>query len=597
MPEQIVVKQSVKKEDSNAWKKIQLKHETVEIRGKENDKGSIVKVNALSDSGAENPVICEKLIEGMNLEQVGEVSLQSVAGKAEETYTMFTARLKNLLKYYVKSRQVNDDYGSLFDLFISDKLKESLLPGPLQFVLCKEGTECFKSSMIADLAYIHANNKIGMPSYSKQSYGSTVSYKKNSSGNGFRFPDKQYQGSSIYGQKWQSQSEINSPERKSYEEQDQKQVGWRTPKNTSMTEVSKPKGFGSGHSRTNDDAKHCHHCGSDRHLVRDCEKAKGNQNTREKRADFRTMRINSVHFQPSRENLDTHETHQNMKVNGVKSDPIWLDFYGNQFDPNNPIANQTQVKTTGKVNEVTKAKLVMKCGVNLKPNYQKIMREQIVVKQTIKKEESNALKQIQMKHVIVEIRGKETDKGSIVKVNALSDSGAEVPVISEELIAGMNLQQVGEASLQGVTGEAIPAKLVKFGVRICETDEETRTNQVKFTITPYVTLVCVCIAGMGSKEKFLLHPEIIVELKAIPQVIIKREEEVQANVITRAQRVQEEREEGKASDEEEREDKGINENENERNEQSDDDSSITSDRIRRENYACESDNLLECEDS
>src|SRR6218665_1778542 len=82
---------------------------------------------------------------------------------AEETYTMFTARLKNLLNYYVKSRQVNDDYKRLFDLLISDKLKESLPPGPLQFVLSKEGTECFKASMIADLANIHANNKIGMP--------------------------------------------------------------------------------------------------------------------------------------------------------------------------------------------------------------------------------------------------------------------------------------------------------------------------------------------------------------------------------------------------------------------------------------------------
>src|SRR6218665_3972845 len=184
------------------------------------------------------------------------------------------------------------------------------------------------------------------------------------------------------------------------------------------------------------------------------------------------------------------------------------------------------------------------------------MPEQIVVKQTIKKEESNALKQIQMKHVIVEIRGKETDQGSIVKVNALSDSGAEVPVIIKELSEGMNLQQVGEASLQCVTGETIPAKLVKVDVRICETssdtDEETRTNQVKFTITPYVSLVCACVAGMGSKEKFLLHPEIIAELKAIPQAFIKREEEVQANVITRAQRLQKEREEAKASDEEER---------------------------------------------
>src|SRR6218665_3250810 len=105
---------------------------------------------------------------------------------AKETYAMFTARLKNRLNCYVKSRQVNEDYGRLFDLLISDKLKKSLPLGPLQFVLSKEGSECFQSSMIADLADIHANIKIGVPSYSKQSYGSrpTVSDKKNSSGNG-----------------------------------------------------------------------------------------------------------------------------------------------------------------------------------------------------------------------------------------------------------------------------------------------------------------------------------------------------------------------------------------------------------------------------
>src|SRR6218665_3504027 len=121
--------------------------------------------------------------------------------------------------------------------------------------------------MIADLADIHANNKIGMPSYSKQSYGSTVSYKKNSSGNGFRFPDKHYQGSSNYNRR--SKSQGNSPERKSYENQDQKQVGWRTPKNQRVTESSTPRGFGSGYSRTNDEVRRCRHCNSDQHLVRD----------------------------------------------------------------------------------------------------------------------------------------------------------------------------------------------------------------------------------------------------------------------------------------------------------------------------------------
>src|SRR6218665_583841 len=140
-----------------------------------------------------------------------------------------------------------------------------------------------------------------------------------------------------------------------------------------MTEVSKPRGFSSGYSRKNDDGKRCHQCGSDQHLVRDCNKAKGNQSTQEKRADFRTMKIYSVHLQPLKENLDSQETYQNLNVKGVKSDPIWLDFYGNQFDPNNPTAhrdssqnarvNLIQVRPAEKVSEETKTNIVMKCGV------------------------------------------------------------------------------------------------------------------------------------------------------------------------------------------------------------------------------------------
>src|SRR6218665_1144525 len=445
--------------------------------------------------------------------------------------------------------------------------------------------------MIADLADIHTNNRIGMPSYNKQSYGSTLSDKKNSSGNGLRFPDKRYQGSSGYNR--QSQSERNSPERRSYENQDQKQVGWRTPKNQRVTESSTPRGFGSGYSKTNYDVKHCHHCGSDQHLVRECEKAKGNQSAQEKRADFRSMKINSVHLQPSKENLDLQEINQTLKANSVKSDPIWLDYYRNQYDPDNSTAhrdsaqnarvNHIQVRPKEEVDEETETKTVMKCGMNVKTNHHKIMPEQMILKPAVKQGDNNAVKKVQLEHVIVEIQGKETDQGSIVKVNALSDSGAEIPVISEELIEG---------------------KLVEVKVRIRETpsdtDEENGTNQVKLTITPYVSLVCACIAGMGSKEKFLLHPKIIAELKMIPQVIIrpKHKEEVQANVITRAQRVQKERDEAEAGvDEEEREDEGNSETEKESDETSDEKSSITSDRIRQENDACGSDNLLESEDS
>ena len=73
-----------------------------------------------------------------------------------------------------------------------------------------------------------------------------------------------------------------------------------------------------------------------------------------------------------------------------------------------------------------------------------------------------------MIHIAVDIRGKQTDKSPVIKVNELIDSGAEIPVISVELREGMNLEQVGEVSSQCVAGEAIPAKLMKVDVRFCD---------------------------------------------------------------------------------------------------------------------------------
>src|SRR6218665_1591888 len=61
-----------------------------------------------------------------------------------------------------------------------------------------------------------------------------------------------------------------------------------------MTEFSKPRGFGSGYSKTNDDVKRCHYCGSDQHLIRDCEKAKGNQNTQGTRSTYQRPSINKI---------------------------------------------------------------------------------------------------------------------------------------------------------------------------------------------------------------------------------------------------------------------------------------------------------------
>ena len=61
-------------------------------------------------------------------------------------------------------------------------------------------------------------------------------------------------------------------------------------------------------------------------------------------------------------------------------------------------------------------------------------------KQATMKEDNNALKKIILKYVYVavEVWGKETDKSPVIKVNALLDSGAEIPVIREKLLEEMN---------------------------------------------------------------------------------------------------------------------------------------------------------------
>ena len=51
-----------------------------------------------------------------------------------------------------------DDYESLFDVMVSDRLKDCLPTGALTYVLSREGDECYSSEEIAELADIHVNN-------------------------------------------------------------------------------------------------------------------------------------------------------------------------------------------------------------------------------------------------------------------------------------------------------------------------------------------------------------------------------------------------------------------------------------------------------
>ena len=83
---------------------------------------------------------------------------ETAVKNAGETYTLFAARLRNLLFYYPKSRLV-EDYETLIKLLVSDRLKKSLPQGLLNYVLTQKGKGWYVASKVALLADVYVNNR------------------------------------------------------------------------------------------------------------------------------------------------------------------------------------------------------------------------------------------------------------------------------------------------------------------------------------------------------------------------------------------------------------------------------------------------------
>ena len=66
-------------------------------------------------------------------------------------------RFGNLLSYYLRSRGV-ENFATLCELLVSDKLKSCLPPGELNYVLSLEGDDWFYPSKVAGLADTYAAN-------------------------------------------------------------------------------------------------------------------------------------------------------------------------------------------------------------------------------------------------------------------------------------------------------------------------------------------------------------------------------------------------------------------------------------------------------
>ena len=77
-----------------------------------------------------------------------KLRFDTAAKSVSETYVWFSSRLRNLLQYYLRSREV-DDFDALCELLLTDKLKSCLTAGTLNYVLSLEWNDWFDPSKIA----------------------------------------------------------------------------------------------------------------------------------------------------------------------------------------------------------------------------------------------------------------------------------------------------------------------------------------------------------------------------------------------------------------------------------------------------------------
>ena len=71
---------------------------------------------------------------------------------------MFAARLRNNFRYYLRSREVIDNFERLCELIISDKLRSCLPQGPLNYVLASEAGSWHSPDKVAELADCYVAN-------------------------------------------------------------------------------------------------------------------------------------------------------------------------------------------------------------------------------------------------------------------------------------------------------------------------------------------------------------------------------------------------------------------------------------------------------
>lgn len=358
----------------------------------------------------------------------------NAAKKPDESYAVFRSRLAVTFSHYMKCRNVSklDD---LVDLLVADKLKDTLLPGALRYVLGVEGNKRFTSHEVANAADVYCSHYNKDDSYKGETVSNLSMHGYNSkpfTKTKFFAPKTGSNGATGYTGSKGSHSHNGETVVKSADfvvnEQHPVDHG-RAPQN----------GNGNGTVFTN--KKWCHICKTNEHYTSKCSKKAGTRAN----ANACVVEHTATVAQP------TH-------VYTADRDIVLRTAEGNAVN----CQTSARTKVIGLPASLHSCEIVpdYDCTVNDCSDIFDREFDSCIV------EPIPEVKLAKLNYVDVVINGK--------TYRALNDSGAEMPLIKSGLLD--DISYIGSINIQPIVGKAVPANLAVLDVAKYDTSVEASDN-------------------------------------------------------------------------------------------------------------------------